>query len=45
MMDGAKKPGSIRNAESLKKDGVTFVGESTVTGIDYDDKRVIIDKK
>ena len=40
MMDGTKKPGPIRSEGSLKNDGVIFMGESTVTGINYKDKKV-----
>ena len=40
MMKGDSRPGSIRTEESFKKDGITFMGESTVTGINYKDKKV-----
>ena len=35
MSDAVKKPGPIRNADFFKNDGIVFVGETTVTGIDY----------
>lgn len=44
-MDKAKKPGPFKNAEHLKGNGIIFVGESTVTGIDYKNKKVNIDSK
>lgn len=43
-MDGKSKP-SIRSEESYKNNGIVFVGESTVTGIDYNGKKVIIESK
>ena len=39
-MKGEVKPGSIRTEESFKKDGIIFMGESTVTGINYNEKKV-----
>lgn len=41
-MDGAKKPGPFRSSDNLEKNGIVFVGESTVTGIDYNKKKVLI---
>lgn len=41
-MDAAKKPGPFKSAENLKNNGIIFVGESTVTGIDYKNKKVAI---
>jgi len=41
-MDIKKEPGSIRNKEWFDKNGVVFLGESNVTGIDYKDRKVKI---
>lgn len=45
MMEGGKKPGAFRSAQNLKNNGIVFVGESTVTGIDYKGKKVQIQSK
>lgn len=42
MMSDKSKPGPIRSEESLKNNGVVFMGESNVTDINYKDKKVII---
>lgn len=41
-MDGTKKPGPVRNLESLTKDGVTFVGGKSVEKVDYQNKQVVL---
>lgn len=41
-MDGTKPPGPIRSAESFANNGIVILQESTVTGIDYEAKKVII---
>ena len=33
-------PGNIRNSQSFENNGIIFVGESNVTGIDYASKKV-----
>lgn len=45
VMDKTKKPGPFRDAETLKTNGIIFVGDSTVTGIDYNNKKVNIGSK
>lgn len=45
VMDKTKKPGPFRDSDSLKNNGIIFVGESTVTGIDYNNKKVNISSK
>lgn len=40
LMDKTKKPAPYRSAEYYKENGIVFVGESTVTGIDYSTKTV-----
>lgn len=44
-MEKQKKPGPFRNADHLKNNGIVFVGDSTVTGIDYKNKKVNINSK
>jgi len=44
MSDPTKPPGAIRDANWFKNNGVDFVGETTVTGIDHANKQVKTDK-
>ena len=45
MSDPVQKPGPIRSAEYLKNNGMVFLGETTVTGIDYKSKHLQVDSK
>lgn len=45
MSDAEKKPGPIRNQEYYDKNGIVFVHDSNVNGIDYVKKQVKIDGK
>lgn len=42
MSDGVKKPQPIRSESYYQENGIVFLGETTVTGIDYDKKNVNI---
>lgn len=45
MSDAEKKPGPIRSDEYYSRNGIIFVRNSNVTGIDYDNKKVKIGEK
>ncbi len=44
-MNAEKAPQPIRSEDNLKKDGITFMGEKTVTGVDFKGKKVKIGDK
>ena len=44
-LDHLHPPGDIRNQQALENNGIVVVRESTVTGIDYVDKKVQIEGK
>ena len=45
MMDGTKMPGSVRSNEFFEDNGIILMTDTTVQGIDYDHKKVVLEGK